>query len=60
MTADPISKIETLRAYAVIFASPRRGIDNVVRAPTEACLAAAEALKFQADWLEEAHATERG
>lgn len=45
MTAKP----ETLRTYALIFESPKECHDGRVRPASQACKAAAEALRFQAD-----------
>lgn len=49
MTAKP----ETLRTYAAILEIPSRGHDGLMRGPGEINLAAAEALRFQASYIEE-------
>ena len=50
---------ETLRTYAAIFEKPRRGTDGILRGPTEIEIAAAKALRFQADMLETQYAQAR-
>lgn len=46
-------KPETLRTYAAILDLPSRGHDGMMRGPGEINLAAAEALHFQANYIEE-------
>jgi hypothetical protein len=50
-----MTRAATLRTYAEIFRKPRRDpATGALRPPTEICLAAAEALEFQADEQENA------
>lgn len=52
MTQRTQTDPETLRTYAAIFEMPRR-YDGVLHPPTEPCLAAAKALRFQAEKISE-------